>query len=134
MAHDAPKLRGHTFSKPPDKFECWWDRVTEVHTLSDGSKRQFRKGFLFKFRFSWDKNWLNENDYSALCRIYNDFSSLTLYPRPDTYPSDNFIVQVTNDLNAKWWNSFLETSGKQGYEGSIEGEGFSITATATELL
>lgn len=131
MAHDAPKLRGYTFSKPPDKFEVWWDKVTEKLTLSDGSIRQYVKGFKLKFKFQWANNWLNEDDYSNTVLIYNDSSGLSLYPRPNTYPSTLFTVQLTNDLDLKPWKDFLESSGQQGYEGSIEGEGFYITATAT---
>jgi hypothetical protein len=130
MAHDAPKIKGYTFSKPPDKFLCWWEKIEEIHSLSDGSKRKFRKGFKMHFKFSWDKNWLNEADYSALCAIYNDNSAMALYPRPNTYPSTNFTVQLTNDLNFPYWNSFLEATGKQCFEGTLEGEGFEVTATA----
>ena len=131
MAHDAPKLRGYTFSQPPDKFEVWWDKITEKLTLSDGSMRQYVKGFLLKFKFGWSKNWLNEDDYSNTVTIYNDTSGLSLYPRPNTYPNTSYVVHLTNDFDLKFWKDFLEASGSQGYEGSIEGEGRYVTSVAT---
>ena len=133
MAHDAPKLRNYTFSHPPDKFEIWWDKVEQQHRLSDGSLRKYTKGFLFRFSFGWSKNWLNEDDYSNICIIYNETSALALFPRPDTYPSASFTVQLTNDFNLKPWKDFLEQSGSQGYEGTIEGEGLYMTATCTTI-
>src|SRR3990167_5982432 len=129
MANDAPQLRGYTFSHPPDKYELWWDKVIEKHTLSDGTMRQYRKGYILKFRFGWSKNWLNEDDFSNICVIYNDTSALSLVPRPNTYPSTSFTVHLTNDLDVKNWKDLLEASGLQSYEAKIEGEGFTITAT-----
>jgi hypothetical protein len=130
MAFDAPKLRNYTFSKPPDKYEISWDRIVEKHELSDGIIRQYIKGFKMKFKFSWDKNWLNPDDYSNIVAMYNDTSALALYPRPDTYPSINYTVQITNDFNMTPWNSLLEKNN-QAYEGSIEGEGYFLTSTCT---
>ena len=131
MAHDAPTLRGYTFSKPPDRYEVWWDRVVEKHRLSDGATRQYYKGYKLRFRFQWSKNWLNEDDYSNLVVIYNDESALALIPRPNTYPSTQYTVILTNDFDAKPWKDFLEVSGMQGFEGKIEGESYSVVATAT---
>jgi hypothetical protein len=130
--YDAPKLRGHTFSKPPDSFETWWDKVEQIHTLSDGTKRKYVKGYIFKFKFGWSKNWLSEDDYSNIATIYNDTSAIALYPRPDTYPSTSFNILLTNDLNFKFWHDYLEGGGRQGYEGVIEGEALFLTSTATK--
>jgi hypothetical protein len=130
MAYDAPKLRGYTFSKPPDKYEVTWDKITERHELSDGLIRQYVKGFKIKFKFTWDKNWLNPDDYSNIVAMYNDTSALALYPRPDTFTTLNHTVQITNDLNFVPWNNLLETNN-QAYEGSIEGEGFYLTSICT---
>ena len=130
--YDAPKLRGYTFSKPPDSFEVWWDKVEQIHTLSDGIKRKYVKGYIVKFKFGWSKNWLNEDDYSNVCTMYNDTSALALFPRPDTCPTATFNVHITNDLNLKFWHDYLEGTGLQGYEGTIEGEGFYLTSTATK--
>jgi len=129
MANDAPQLRGYTFSKPPDQYEVWWDKVTVNHTLADGSMRKYTKGFLLKFRFGWSKNWLNNDDYSNIAVMYNDASGMTLYPRPNTYSGLSYTVQLTNDFNMLPWHDLLEDTTRQGYEGKIEGEGLYVTAS-----
>jgi len=131
MANDAPKLRGYTFTKPPDKFEIWWDKIEEKLTLSDGSTRKYFKGFKLKFKFGWSNNWLSSEDYSALCVIYADQSALALYPRPDIYPTRTHNVLLTNDLDFKAWRDLMEGTGIQGYEGTIEGETTTVTSTIT---
>ena len=131
MANDAPKLRNYTFSHAPDSFDVWWDKVTQKHELSDGSIRQYVKGFILKFKLSWKSNWLNEDDYSNIVAIYNDRSGLDFYPRPNTYPSLHYTVQMTNDFDMTFWNDLLEATGSQGFQGTLEGQGLYLTATCT---
>ena len=130
MANDIPTLRGYTFSKSPDNFQVWYDKVIQSHTLSDGSIRQFVKGFKLKFKFGWSKNWLNEADYSAIVAIYNDPSGMNFIPRPNTHTGFTATILLTNDFNITPWKDLLEGTGYQSYEGTIEGEAVGVTATA----
>ena len=129
--YDSPKLRGYTFSHAPDDFRVWWDKVTQKHELSDGSIHQYVKGYLLKFKLSWKSNWITQDDYSNIVAMYNDRSGLDFYPRPNTYSSLHYTIQLTNDFDMTFWNDLLETNDQQGYQGSLEGECLYITATCT---
>ena len=129
MANDSPTLRGYTFSIPPSKNEITYDKIFQKHKLANGAIRTYFKGYRAKCTFEWQDSWLDEDDFSNLCVIYNDTSAtLAVTPRPDTYPSTTFNMQIVNNFEFVPHGGLM-SSTKQKYEGAIMLEAVTITAT-----
>ena len=132
--HDAPTLRGYTFSRPPSENTVEWEKIFIKHKLANGAIRTYFKGYRPYFTLRWKDEWLTADDFSNLCVIYNDTSATLSYlPRPDTYSGTTFNVYITNDFEFTPHDDQLE-SINQKYEGRIEMEGISITATCTNWV
>ena len=137
MANDSPTLAGHTFKHPPLPYRAFWEPNIVGHRLSDGSVATFKKGFVFKAVLEWgDGSWIDGDDYSNIAVMYNQLTGTAVFtPRPNTNPSRNFNVQITNDFNFTPHQSLLQ-QGRQLYEGSIviESSIGEITATASVIF
>ena len=137
MAYDSPALAGHTFRHPPKPLNCWYEPQYVKHTLSDGSLAVYNKGFILKGSMEWGSDgWIDNEDYSAVVDIFNSLTATALfYPRPDTYPSRVFKVQITNEMNFVPHGGDLQTN-RQLYQGSIEFESSigEITSVASEIF
>ena len=133
MANDSPKLNNYTFKHPPKPSECWWEPMLVKNSLSDGATVVYNKGFKLVGKLEWGKNgWVDQDDYSNIAVMYNELTGTALfYPRPDTYPTRNFKVHITNDFDFVPHDGLLQV-GKQFYEGTIMFESSigELTATA----
>jgi len=133
MSLDAPKLAGFTFTHPPKPINVWWEPQLIKHQLSDGSVAVYNKGFILKGVMEWGNDgWIGQDEYSNVAVMYNQFTATALfYPRPDTYSTRRFHIQLTNNFNFTPHDGDLQI-GRQLYAGSIEFESSvgEITATA----
>jgi len=138
MANDSPKLNGYTFKHPPKPATVYWEPQHVKHTLSDGSLAITNKGFILKGTLEWGPNgWLEQADYSGVMDMYNQLTATCVFvPRPDTYPTRIFNVQLSNDFNFVPHGGDLQGSRSQLYEGSIQFESSvgEITATASDIF
>ena len=137
MANDSPKLNGYVFKHPPKPSECSWEPQLVKHKLSDGTVAVYNKGFILKGTLSWGKDgWVEQDDYSNIALMYNQLTGTAVfYPRPDTYPTRCFNVQINNDFNFIPHDGLLN-SKRQLYEGSITFQSSigDITSTATDIF
>lgn len=137
MAFDSPKIGGYVFKIPPKPIEVYWEPQLTKNQLADGHTVVYNKGFILKGELQWGRDgWCDNDDYSNIAVLYNQFTATALfYPRPDTYPTRYFRVQITNDFNFVPHDSLLNI-GRQLYEGSIVFEGSigEITATASVIF
>jgi len=134
--NDAPKLAGHTFSRAPSSYNVWWEPNLVSHRLADGGLVTYKKGFILKAKLEWSENWVDNDDYSALTTMFNQLTATAkFYPRPNTYPSRAFNMQISSEFNFTPHGSLLQ-SGRQLYGGSLtlESSPGEITATATEIF
>lgn len=137
MSNDSPKFAGHTFSHSPIPYKVSWEPNLIEHRLADGTVRMQKKGFTLKASLSWKKSgWLTEDDYSALTTMFNQLTATAkFYPRPDTYPSRVFNMQIVNEFNFTPHMDLLQKEG-QFYEGvlKLESSPGEITATASVIF
>ena len=137
MANDSCSIAGHTFRHPPKPLNVWYEPQYVKHTLSDGSLAIYNKGFILKGSMEWGSDgWIDNEDYSAVVDIFNSLTATALfYPRPDTYPTRLFNVQITNDFNFVPHGGDLSTT-RQLYQGTIEFESSigEITSVASEIF
>jgi len=125
-----PKLRGYQFVNPPKPLEVNWDKQNTVHTLADGSTREYVKGYKIMAKLKWNQGWVRNEDFSALFTMANDNSDLTFVPRPDVPAGETatFTVRWTNSVDFVWHKGQQNT-----WKGTINLMGVGITATATPL-
>jgi len=137
VANDSCSIAGHTFRHPPKPLNVWYEPQYVKHTLSDGSLAIYNKGFILKGSMEWGSDgWIDAEDYSAVVDIFNSLTATALfYPRPDTYPTRLFNVQITNDFNFVPHGGDLQTN-RQLYQGTIEFESSvgEITSVASEIF
>ena len=135
--NDSPTLHGYTFIHPPKPSQVFWEPQLVRHKLSDGTTVVYNKGFILKGKLEWGKEgWIEQDDYSAIETMYNQLTATAVFfPRPNTYPTRSFNVQLTNDFNFMPHGAQLN-QGRQLYEGTIEFESSlgEITATASEIF
>ena len=136
MANDAPKLNGFNFKHPPKPADVYWEPNLVQHRLSDGTLVSYKKGFTLKGKLSWGKEgWIDADEYSNVVAMYNQLTATcAYYPRPNSYSSRKFNVQISNELDFVPHEGLLQ--GKQMYEGTIEFESSvgEITATASDIF
>ena len=136
MAYDSPKLGGYIFKHPPTINDVYWDTQLVTHELSDGSKAVYNKGFILKGKLGWgDGSWIDADDYSNVTVLYNQLTATAqYYPKPDTYASRKYNVQILNTFNFTPLGGRLESN--QAYEGTIEFESSigDISATAGSIF
>ena len=137
MANNAPTIRGFTFTHPPSKSQVSWEALRVQHTLADGAVAIYNKGFKLSGKLTWSSSWIDQSEYSAVLTMYNNPSGTAAYwyyPKPDTYPTRKFAVQITDDLDFIPMQGLVDN--RQIYVGSISFESSvgSITATASEIF
>ncbi len=137
MAYDSPTLNGHTFKHPPKPATIFWEPQLVRHKLSDGSLVVSNKGFILKGTLEWGRDgWVNQDDYSNITVMFNQLTATAkFFPRPNTFPTRSFNVQITNDFNFVPHGGQLEKA-QQRYEGTIifESSLGDITATASDIF
>ena len=135
--HDAPKINGYTFKHPPTETDVYWEPQYTHHRLADGSLATYNKGFILKGKIGWGKgSWIDEDEMSNVVAMYNQLTATARFqPRPNTYTTRTFNVQISNDLNFVPHGGLLNSKGQQLYEGSISFESSvgDITNTVSEL-
>jgi hypothetical protein len=137
MAYDSPKLDNYTFKHPPKPMNVAWFPQLVKHQLADGSLAVYNKGFILKGSLEWGRDgWIDQDDYSNIAVMFTSLTATAkFYPRPDTYPTKYFNVQITSDFNFVPHGGDLQV-GKQLYEGSIAFESSigEITSTTTNIF
>jgi hypothetical protein len=107
------------------------------HRLSDGGIAKYNKGYVLKGVLQWGENsWIDDEELSGIIATIFGSSTSTVkyYPRPDTYPTRAFNVQVV-DYNFIPHGGLLQ-NGRQFYEGTITFESAlgELTATSTDVF
>jgi hypothetical protein len=138
VANDAIKLNGFTFKHPPKPSNVVWEPQLVRHRLSDGSMAVYNKGFILKGTLEWSNDgWIDADELSNITIMYNQLTATCVFfPRPDTYSTRSFNVQITNDFNFVPHGGQLNSGKRQLYEGSISFESSigEITATASDVF